>query len=57
MLALAALFLLTVSPAEAKSKPGRKSKKTEATTEKADTTKKEKKGYETLLKGAVTAKG
>ena len=57
MLALAALFLLTVSPAEAKSKPGRKSKKTEATTEKADTTKKEKKGYETLLKGAVTDKG
>ena len=39
ILALAALFLLTASPAEAKGKPGRKSKKTEAAAEKADTTK------------------
>ena len=57
ILALAALFLLTASPAEAKGKPGRKSKKTEAAAEKADTTKKDKKGYEALLKGAVTDKG
>lgn len=58
MLALATLFLLAASPAEAKKKPERKSKKTEAAAEKADTTKKEKKkGYEELLKGAVTDKG
>ena len=46
MLALATLLLLTAPTAEA----GRKSKKTEAAAEKADTTKKEKKGYEELLK-------
>ena len=57
MLALATLLLLTAPTAEAKGKPGRKSKKTEAAAEKADTTKKEKKGYEELLKGAVTDKG
>lgn len=58
MLALATLFLLAASPAEAKKKPERKSKKTEAAAEKADTTKKEKKkGYDELLKGAVTDKG
>lgn len=58
MLALATLFLLAASPAEAKKNPERKSKKTEAAAEKADTTKKEKKkGYEELLKGAVTDKG
>ena len=57
MLALATLLLLTAPTAEAKGRPGRKSKKTEAAAEKADTTKKEKKGYEELLKGAVTDKG
>ena len=57
MLALTALLLLTAPTAEAKGKPGRKSKKTEAAAVKADTTKKEKKGYEELLKGAVTDKG
>ena len=57
MLALTALLLLTAPTAEAKGKPGRKSKKTEAAAVKADTTKKEKKGYEQLLKGAVTDKG
>ena len=57
MLALATLLLLTAPTAEAKGKPGRKLKKTEAAAEKADTTKKEKKGYEELLKGAVTDKG
>ena len=56
--ALATLFLLAAAPAEAKKKPGRKSKKTEATAPKADSLKKDKKkGYEELLKGAVTDKG
>ena len=40
MLALTALLLLTAPTAEAKGKPGRKSKKTEAAAVKADTTKK-----------------
>ena len=57
MLALATLLLLTAPTAEAKGKPGRKSKKPKTAAEKADTTKKEKKGYEELLKGAVTDKG
>lgn len=44
MLALATLLLLTAPTAEAKGEPGRKSKKTEAAAEKADTTKKRRKG-------------
>ena len=56
--ALATLFLLAAAPAEAKKKPGRKSKKTEAAAPKADSLKKDKKkGYDELLKGAVTDKG
>ena len=57
MLSLVVIFLLAAMPVEAK-KPSRKSKKTEAVAEKADTTKKDKKkGYDELLKGAVTDKG
>ena len=56
--ALATLFLLAAAPAEAKKKPGRKLKKTEAAAPKADSLKKDKKkGYDELLKGAVTDKG
>ena len=56
--ALATLFLLAAAPAEAKKKPGRKSKTTEAAAPKADSLKKDKKkGYDELLKGAVTDKG
>ena len=58
ILTLAALFLLAASPAEAKKKPGRKSKGTVAEAAKADSVKKEKKNsYEELLKGAVTDRG
>ena len=41
--ALATLFLLAAAPAEAKKKPGRKSKKTEAAAPKADSLKKTRK--------------
>ena len=50
------LAVLVGLPAEARKKPSRKKADTE-TTEKADTAKKDKKGYEELLKGAVTDKG
>lgn len=56
-LLLAAALLLAFMPAEAKKKPGRKAKKEQAA-DKADTTSsKPKKGYDEVLKGAVTDKG